>query len=157
MLNNRRNKTVVLGLGNPLMRDEGIGTVLIEKFSANTDKFPGIDFIDGGTGGMSILYLIEDRQKVIIIDCAYMNTAPGTIKKFTPEQVESVKKLAHQSLHEIDISKVIELAGQLGNRPPQIIFFGIEPEKVEQGQGLSETLKSKMQTYLDTVTVELTQ
>lgn len=156
MLGDNRNKTVVLGLGNPLMRDEGIGTVLIEKLSAIADKFPGVDFIDAGTGGMSILYLIEERQKVIIIDCAYMNTAPGTIKKFRPDQAESVKKLAHQSLHEVDILKVIQLATQLDNCPPDIIFFGIEPEKIEQGQSLTETIASKMQTYIDTITAELT-
>jgi hydrogenase maturation protease len=155
MLDEARNKTVVLGLGNPLMRDEGIGTVLIEKLSALADEFGGIDFIDAGTGGMSILYLIEGREKVIIIDCAYMNSSPGTIKKFRPDQVRSVKKLAHQSLHEVDILKVIELAKQLDNCPPDIIFFGIEPEKIEQGQGLTDTLTEKMQSYMDTILAEL--
>lgn len=149
-----RNKTVVLGLGNPLMRDEGIGTAVIERLCADASSFADVDFIDAGTGGMSLLYLIEDRQKVIIVDCAYMGSSPGTIKKFTPDQVQSVKKLSHQSLHEIDILKVIELAKKIDQCPEDIIFFGIEPEKIEEGFGLTKTLAEKLDSYIETVVSE---
>ncbi len=146
---------VVLGLGNPLMTDEGIGPGLIEEFQNNPEQFGDIEFIDAGTGGMSLLYLIADRKKVVIIDCACMQTEPGTIRRFTPDDVESVKELSHHSLHEIDILKVLELAKELGQCPEQIVIFGIEPESIEVDQKLSETVSARIPEYIKAISNEL--
>jgi hydrogenase maturation protease len=150
-----KKKIAVLGLGNPLMADEGIGCHIIERFLTQADKYLDIDFIDAGTGGMSILHLITDRYKVILIDCAYMETKPGIIKRFTPDDVQSIKKLAHQSLHEVDILKVLDLAKQLGQYPDEVVIFGIEPETTEQRQNLSETVSQKLDEYIAVISAEL--
>lgn len=150
-----RNQTVVLGLGNPLMADEGIGNELAELLPSTSGQCPGVDFIDAGTGGMALLYHFEGRKKVIIIDCAFMGEEPGTIKRFTPDQVKTVKKLAHLSLHEVDILKVIELAKQLNQCPEEIIFYAIEPEKIAQQQHLSKTLQNKLGEYVKQIQTEL--
>lgn len=150
-----KKKILVLGLGNPLMADEGIGCRIIERFLTQASKYPNIDFIDAGTGGMAILYLIADRQKVIFIDCAYMGTKPGTIKRFKQNDVQSIKKLTHLSLHEIDILKVIDLAKQLGHYPDEVVIFGIEPEIIEQGQSLSETISQRIDEYITVISAEL--
>jgi len=151
-----KKDTLVLGLGNPLMSDEAIGYILINQFIAQSDKYPSVEFIDAGTGGISILHLIAGRKKAVLIDCAYMGTAPGTIKKFRPDEVESLKKLAHHSLHESDMLKVIELAKQLDYCPQQVIILGIQPERVGVGQKLSETLSAKMNDYIAAISQELT-
>ena len=150
-----KKKIAVLGLGNPLMADEGIGCRVIERLLSQADTYPDIDFIDSGTGGMSILHLITDRYKVILIDCAYMGTKPGTIKRFTPDDVQSIKKLAHQSMHEVDILKVLDLAKQLGQYPDEVIIFGIEPEAIEQRQNLSKTISQKLDHYISVISAEL--
>jgi hydrogenase maturation protease len=156
MNHNLAGNVIVLGIGNPLMSDEGVGIAIIEWFSAHREKFPDVDFIDAGTGGMSILHLIEGRRKVIIVDCAFMGTEPGAIRKFVPDEVRSVKKLAHQSLHEADILKIIDLAGQLGTCPQEIVFYGIEPETIELNQQLSKTITANMDNYISTISEELT-
>jgi hydrogenase maturation protease len=150
-----KKNIAVLGLGNPLMADEGIGCFLIQQFQSKADEYPLVDFIDAGTGGMNILHLIEDRHKVILIDCAYMGTKPGTIKRFTPDKVSTVKKLAHQSLHEADILKILALAKQLDQCPDEIIIFGIEPESIKLEQKLSDTLIKKLDDYIACITKEL--
>ena len=150
-----KNDCIVLGLGNPLMYDEGIGGFLIDRFLENKDSYPNIDFVDAGTGGMSLLHLIADRKKAIIIDCAYMGKTPGTIVKFSPDKVRSVKKLLQYSLHEVDILKVIELAGQLNQCPDEIVIFGIEPEKIELREGPSPILREKIDEYIETIKAEL--
>ncbi len=150
-----KKKIAVLGLGNPLMADEGIGCRIIENFLTQADRYPHIDFIDAGTGGMTILHLIAGRQKVILIDCAHMGTKPGTIKRFTPDDVQSVKKLAHQSPHEADILKILAMAKQLGQYPDKVIIFGIEPEKIEPKQKLSEPLAKKLDDYIAAISSEL--
>jgi len=147
---------VVLGLGNPLMSDEGIGPAIIEQFYKHTEDYPLIDFIDAGTGGISILHLIANRRKAIFIDCAYMGAKAGTIRKFGPREVKSVKKLAHQSLHEIDILNIISMSKKLDQQPKNIVIFAIEPENTNLGQALSETLASEMNNYITVISQELT-
>ena len=124
--------TIVLGLGNPLMGDEGIGVKLIEILQSASGDFPGADFVDAGMG-----------------------EPPGTIRRFTPEEVRTVKELAHVSLHEVDILNVIALARQLGECPEEIVFFGIEPESIEQRMALSETLGGRLKEYTEAISGEL--
>jgi hydrogenase maturation protease len=149
-----KNKTIVVGLGNPLMADEGIGVILVNKLSELSDKYPLVDFVDGGTGGMNLLHLFEGRKKVVIIDCTYMEQEPGQIKKFSPDEVKSVKQLAHQSLHEQDLLKIIEIGGQLGQCPEEIVIFGIQPKNIELGQTLSLELTQKIDDYINLICAE---
>ncbi len=148
-------ETIVLGLGNPLMGDEGIGIKLIEMLQSASGDFPEADFVDAGTGGMSLLHLISGRRKAVIIDCCIMGTEAGTIKQFTPDEVKTVKQLTHLSLHEVDIIKVIELARQLGECPEEIVFFGIEPETVSQQMELSEILTGRLAQYIEAIKAQL--
>ena len=150
-----RKPVVVLGLGNPLMADEGIGVHLVERLMGSADQYPSIDFVDAGTGGLSLLYQIEGRRKAIVVDCAFMDEPPGTIRRFTPDQVQSVKALAHQSLHEADLMQIIALARRLGQAPDEIVIFGIQPERVEPSLGLSRTLTERMDEYISAILHEL--
>ncbi len=150
-----KKPVVVLGLGNPLMADEGIGVYLIERLMGFASEHPAVDFVDAGTGGLSILYLIEGRRKAVLIDCAFMDEPPGTIRRFTPDQVRSTKVLAHQSLHEADLMRIIALARELDQAPDEIIIFGIQPERVEPGLGLSRTLMERIDEYVSTVLQEV--
>ncbi len=146
---------VVLGLGNPLMADEGIGVYLIERLMASAAEYPAVDFVDAGTGGLSILYHIEGRRKAIVIDCAFMDEPPGKIRRFTPDQVQSTKVLAHQSLHEADLMRIIAMARELGQAPGEIIIFGIQPERVAPAIGLSPTLTERIDEYVSMLLHEL--
>lgn len=150
-----KKEIVVLGLGNPLMSDEGIGGFIIESFASRADKYENVDFIDAGTGGINLLHLIANRKKAILVDCAYMGQEPGTIKRFVPEQVKSVKQLVHLSLHEVDVLKVIEMAKELGLCPQEIIIFGIEPAAVEQNQELSKIIAARIDDYIAAISKEL--
>ena len=103
---------------------------------------------------MTLLHYFEGRDKAIIIDCAFMETEPGTIKRFVPDDVTSVKKLSHHSLHEVDILNVIKLADQVGSCPGEIVFFGIEPKSVEQQQSLTPLLQGKLSEYIEIIKQE---
>jgi hydrogenase maturation protease len=152
-----KKPVAVLGLGNPLMADEGIGVALVERLGELAEPYPSVDFLDAGTGGMAVLHLIEDRRKVIFVDCAVMGEAPGTIRRFTPEQVRSTKVLAHQSLHEADLIQILTLAEKLGQCPEQTVIFGIQPETVSPRQSLSDALLGNMDRYIDQITSELSE
>lgn len=138
-----------------LLSDEGIGVHLVRRLSKQQDKFPLVDFIDAGSAGMSLLHLIANRKKAVIIDCAQMGAKPGTIRKFASDEVQSIKQLSHYSLHEADILQVITLSRQLGECPDEVVFFGIEPETLNPGQRLSKTLSDRIDTYIAEICKEL--
>ncbi|MBN2020248.1 MAG: HyaD/HybD family hydrogenase maturation endopeptidase [Sedimentisphaerales bacterium] len=150
-----RKDVVVIGLGNELLSDEGIGVHLVRRLSKQQDKFPLVDFIDAGSAGMSLLHLIANRKKAVIIDCAQMGVEPGTIRRFTADEVQSVKKLSNFSLHEADILQVINLSKQLGECPEEIVFFGVEPESLKTSQNLSKTLLAKIDDYKAKISREI--
>jgi hydrogenase maturation protease len=150
-----KNPVVVLGLGNPLMADEGIGVHLIERLTKLAAQYPGVDFVDAGTGGLSVLHLLKGRRKAIIIDCAFMDEEPGAIRRFTPDDVRSTKILAHQSLHEADLLHILNLAKQLDQSPEHVVIFGIQPERVAPGIGLSDTLSTRIDAYLSQILCEV--
>lgn len=151
--------TIVIGLGNPLMADEGIGVVLIDILlkRALEGHLPlkQVEYLDGGCGGMYLLHSIAERKKAVLIDCCIMGAEPGTLRRFTPDDVNSVKQMAHLSLHEVDILKVIELAKQIGQCPDEIVIFGIEPAAIEQQMHLNEPLQARLDEYAAEISKEL--
>jgi len=157
IINNQsaQRPVVVLGLGNPLMGDEGIGVYLIERLAKSADAYPNVEFIDAGTGGLSVLHHIEGRRKAVLIDCALMDEPPGTLRRFTPDEVRSTKVLAHQSLHEADLMRILALARQLGQAPEEIVIVGIQPEQIAPGRPLSRTLMDRIEEYVAVVLREL--
>ena len=141
------------------MADEGIGIALIEELGklAAAGKLPSddVEYYDGGCGGMYLLHSIAERKKAILIDCCLMGADPGTIRRFTPDDVNSVKQMAHLSLHEIDILKVIELAKQIGQCPDNIVIFGIEPVKIEPQMHLNDAITAKIPDYIAAIEKEI--
>jgi hydrogenase maturation protease len=150
-----KKDVIVIGLGNILLSDEGIGVHLIRRLTKQQSQFPDVDFIEAGAAGMNLLHLIANRKKAIIIDCAKIGENPGAIRRFTPDDVQSVKQLSGFSLHEIDILQVLNLSKQLGECPDEIVFFGIEPGSLKSGQILSNTLSVKIDSYISAVWEEL--
>jgi len=150
-----KNPVVVLGLGNPLMADEGIGIHLIERLAKMAAQYPGVDFVDVGTASISVLHQIEGRRKAVFVDCAFMDEEPGVLKRFTPEDVRTTKVLARHSLHETDLLRILSLARQLDQAPDEVVIFGIQPERVTPGEDLSAALSSRIDAYLSEILSEL--
>jgi hydrogenase maturation protease len=150
-----KKDVIVIGLGNVLLSDEGIGIHLVRRLSSRQEEFTSIEFIDAGTAGMALLHLIANRKKAVIIDCAQMGAEPGAIRRFTTYDVQSVKRLSHYSLHEADILQVINLSKQLGECPGEIVFFGIQPETLAPSRNLSKTLSDKIDIYVADICKEL--
>jgi hydrogenase maturation protease len=150
-----RTSIVVLGLGNPLMADEGVGVALIERLAPLAEQYPDVEFIDAGTGGMAVLHWIEGRRKAVFVDCAFMGEPPGTMRRFAPDEVRSTKELAHQSLHEADLLKILDLARELGQGPREVVIFGIQPQTVIPRLGLSKIVADRMDHYVEVIRSEI--
>lgn len=146
---------LIICLGNPLMRDEGIGIRLASELLAHLAENPDVEVMDLGTGGLSVIHAITGREKIIFVDCAVMGQTPGLMLRFTPEQVSSNKVRMRYSLHEGDLLNTLELSRRLGECPDDIVIFGIEPKEIAHGEGLTSELKDNIRQYVRTILQEL--
>lgn len=149
------NPTVVIGLGNRLLSDEGIGLFLLEALARKAAEFPAVDFLELGTGGMAVLHALAGRKTALILDCARMGAMPGTMRRFTPDTVRSGDAPPHFSLHEGNVLDLIALARRVGECPERIIIFGIQPETIAPGETVSPILQARLPEYLGVITKEL--
>lgn len=144
---------LVMGVGNILCGDDGIGIHIIRDLQKLT--LPGnIELLDGGTASLSFLDNISNREKVIIIDAVKANNEPGTIYRFTPDDINVKSDLA-SSLHTIGIIESLTLFELMGSRPKEVVFFGIEPEIIEWGMALSAKVESAIPELLKMIYKEL--
>jgi hydrogenase maturation protease len=150
-------KIGVIGVGNPLRRDDGIGIVLLGKLIGRKDELPdGIEFIDGGIGGMNLLHLFACFDVVVIIDAVNFDGNIGESKLFTTEDVYSKKTQINISTHESDILKIIHLSKKLGENPDEIFIFGIQPKDTSFGQDFSSELQQKVEPLSVSLQNEIT-
>lgn len=147
-------KTAIIGMGNPLMSDEGIGVRVVGVLQ-RTPISEEVDVLDLGTSAMSVLHELTGRDKVVFVDCALMGAAPGTIRRFTPDDVVSQKASPGLSLHEGDLLATLAMAQRLGRCPDQVVIFGIEPKIVDFGDQLSPELSANLERYVATIRAEV--
>ncbi len=146
---------LIICLGNPLMRDEGIGIRLASELLVHLTDNSDVEVLDLGTGGLAVLHAIVGREKIVFVDCAIMGQTPGLMHRFTPGQVRSLKVRMRYSLHEGDLLNTLKLSRRLGECPDDIVIFGIEPKEIDHGEGLTSKLENNIQQYVQTILQEL--
>lgn len=152
---------LVLGLGNPLRKDDGVGPRVIEELEAQ--GLPeGVAALDGGTGGLDLLQVMEGWEQVVIVDAADIDAgreriAPGEYVRFTPEQARLIESPHTFSLHHPGLADVLALAHALDQPLPSIVIFGVRPKDVGWGEGLSPEVEARLPALISAVLGEATQ
>ncbi len=148
-------KITVLGVGNILLKDEGVGVRVIERLK-ETCCFPdNVTLMDGGTAGLDLLPFLEGMDYVIIVDTVKTSEPPGSIFRFTPDDID-VKVPYKTSLHQIGMVEVFAIADALGKSIGQVIIIGIQPEDISGwGLELTETIRAKVPELMSLVVREL--
>ena len=126
---------LVLGLGNILLRDEGVGVRVVEALQL-TDLPPDVEVFDGGTAGLDLLDVLADRRKVIVIDALQGDCEPGTVMRLDPEDLVPGDDQT-VSLHEIGLLETLAIARQLGTAPDEVVVIGVKPKDLGWGLSLS--------------------
>lgn len=147
-------RTLILGLGNPLLGDEGIGGRVIEELRG-LELPAGVELADGGTAGLGLIGLMEGYQRVIIVDAADMGRPPGHVVRFTPSEVQFKTAEAPLSLHQIGLGEALVVAEALEMAPAELIIIGIQPGRIEAGVGLSPEVEGAIPQAIRMVLDEL--
>jgi hydrogenase maturation protease len=146
--------TLVIGLGNPLLGDEGIGVRVVKELR-ELEMPDGVEVIVGGTGGLRLISLIEDYQRVIIVDAADMGCPPGCVVRFTPLETQFKTEETPLSLHQIGLVEVLALAEALEVAPAEVVIVGVQPGRLEGGVGLSPEVEGAIPQIIRMVMDEL--
>jgi hydrogenase maturation protease len=154
--NRPAGKIVIIGVGNLLLKDEGVGVHVAQELQKK--GLPSaVEVHDGGVAGMGLLDLFGGASKVLLIDAADMNLEPGAIVRFTPEELVSEKSGPRFSAHDVGLLEVLELARALGNCPPEVVIFGIQPKEMSWGTELSAEVRASIPKVTDLILKEINQ
>jgi len=132
----------VLGVGNPIMGDDGTGLEILAGVQAALGNVPGVECIDGGTGGMELIPVVQDATRLLVLDAVAGDT-PGQIKVLTGDQVARMLSLK-LSPHQVGLLDVFTAARMLGREPEEVIIVGIVPELVDLKLGLSAPVQAAL-------------
>ncbi len=148
-------KQAVIGIGNPLRGDDGVGPRVVEELQRRTLP-ENVSLLDGGTGGLGLLSLLENGwQRVILVDAADVGRAPGEFVRFTPDQVRMARTEHALSIHNAGLSDALALADALGRRLPQMVIFGVQPGVIGWREGLSAPVEAAVPRLVAAVLREL--
>lgn len=144
-----KKPVVIIGVGNYLMGDEGVGVHAIG--SLGSLKWPeDVELIDAGTPGLALIHMIEGRELAIIIDCADFGGEPGETKCFDPDKLKRDEN-AEISMHATDLLSALAFAKSTGNYPKRVVILGIQPKGIEMGIRLSPEVASALPPLPDLI------
>jgi hydrogenase maturation protease len=146
-------KIVVLGVGNLLLSDEGVGVHVAHELM-KLDLPPEVSVVEGGTDGFRLLNVITEADRIIVIDAVRSGADPGSVYRFDVKDVRNVPLGFMTSVHQVGILEVIELSGLIG-KTPRTTVIGVEPKSLEMSMELSPEVKEKIPRIIELVLEEV--
>ena len=145
---------LVLGIGNILLRDEGVGVHVIEQMQ-KMHLPDDVELVDGGTAGADLLDVLAERRKVIVIDAVQADCEPGTVLRFTADDLVRRPDGVGMSLHELGLGEALTMTRQLGCAPEDVVVLGIKPKDIGCGLELSEEIAASVPKVVKLVLAEI--
>ena len=147
-------RALVLGIGNLLIGDEGVGCMTAAELSRRYTLPPTVECVDGGTAGFELLSLMDGRDQVILIDALRNDMEPGTVVMVEGEHVPRAF-LARTTPHQLGICDVLAAAQLTETMPQHLTLYGIEPKRMEVGIGLTPEVQAGMEKIISAVVDQL--
>jgi hydrogenase maturation protease len=136
--------TLVLGVGNTILTDEGVGPWVVERLRTLNPEVPGIRWMDGGTLSFSIASDVEDAENLIVVDATELRAAPGTVRVFVNEEMDRMLGGHGRSIHEVGLMDLMNMARLTERLPQRRALVGIQPGLVDWGTEPSPSVGAAM-------------
>jgi len=147
-------KTLILGVGNILLSDDGVGVHVGRRLEEEMAFPPEVEVLDGGTKGMDLLHYLEGVSRLLIIDAVETGEPPGTLVRLTGEQVPAYLSIK-MSPHEIGLPDMLFAAQLREIYPDEVVILGVQPATTEVGLDLSEPVAAQVDELVKRVLEEL--
>jgi hydrogenase maturation protease len=146
-------RVVVLGVGNLLLSDEGVGVHVANKLM-EMELPDGVEVIEGGTDGFRLMHVVTGAARLIVVDAVKGGGPPGSIYRFDIKDAPTYPDAYKTSVHQIGILDVVQLSELIGEAPETTII-GIEPKSLDMGMELSPEVKAKLSRIIELVLEEV--
>lgn len=146
-------RDLILGVGNLLLSDEGVGIHAVRRLLEREDLSDEIQIVDGGTAGLALMVYLEDVGRLVIIDAMETGGPPGTLVRLSGNQIPAYMALK-VSPHEITLPDFLAAAKLRDLYPREVIVWGVQPESMEVGIDLSPALAARLAELVDRVVAE---
>src|SRR5674476_297587 len=152
---------LVLGIGNILLRDEGVGVRVVEELERQAadgrlDIPPGTRFIAGGTLGLDLLHVIAATSTLILVDAVNLGRAPGSVTVIRGDAIEGTLS-GHLSPHQVGVADLVAAARLVGVMPGAASLVGIQPANIDIGLDLTPEVEAALPDAMAAVCAELCQ
>ena len=144
---------LVLGVGNILLGDEGVGVRVVEAL-AELELPPQVELLDGGTSGLDLVPALAGRRKVVIVDAMAASLEPGSVLRLEPEELQEQAD-SWRSVHDVGVVEALALARRLPQPPAEVVLIGVVPGDVSWGLELSPAVQERMPELIRLVRAEL--
>ncbi len=147
-----RPMTVVIGLGNPILRDDGVGFHVAEALRGRLDE-RRVEVVEACMGGFRLLETLASRRRAVLVDAVRLGGKPGQVYRLRAEDFRGSIRAA--SPHEAGLPEALALGQRLGMEMPEVVVVGIEPAEVEEfGEGLTPEVAAALPEAIATVLTE---
>lgn len=150
----KSEKLLIVGAGNTLMKDDALGIIALEQLKKIVDN-PNVSFFNAGTDIFKLLIFQEKFKKIIILDVIQMGNEPGTIYRLNLDKIK--EKQSEVSAHQIKLTEALKLIKLIHKNlcNTEIILYGIEPEEVSFGEGLTKKVNKSLKYLVNIVQSEI--
>jgi hydrogenase maturation protease len=139
-----RQRVTILGVGNTLLSDEGIGIHVIRHLQRAVELRGGIELIDGGTLSFNLLPVIEAAGRLIVIDAANLGGSPGSVRCFVGDDLDRFLGGPKHTAHEIGLRELFDMARLDGHLPACRALIGVQPRRVDWGETPTEPVAAAL-------------
>jgi hydrogenase maturation protease len=147
------SKRLVLGVGNLLLSDEGVGIHAVQALHGSGRLPEDVEVVDGATAGLGLLYYIEGVERLVIVDAMETGAEPGTLRRLTGDQLRTYLSMK-VSPHEITLTDFLATAKLRDLYPREVVVWGVQPGSLEVGVELSPAVAASFETLLNCVVAE---
>jgi hydrogenase maturation protease len=147
-------RVVVLGLGNLLRRDEGLGIRALERLRDTYALPENVQLVDGGTLGLELMSYVESAGRLLVLDAMLTEGPPGTLMRLAGADVPAYLGVK-TSPHEVALPDLLAVARLRGLEPREVVVLGMQPAALELGWELSDVVEAQLDTLVDAAVDEL--
>ncbi len=137
-----KETTLILGVGNTLLTDEGAGIHALNHLELLYPDSPYLTFLDGGTLSFTLAAYIEECNNLIVFDAAELNQPAGSVRAFVGAEMDEFLGRSRRSAHEVALLDLIDIARLTGHLPKHRALIGIQPESIKWGTEPSDVVRA---------------
>ena len=146
----------MLGLGNVLLGDEGVGVWVVERLQKLYEFPQEVQVLDGGTLALDLLPYVEDADRLLVIDALEMTAKPGTVARLEGDEVPAFLSVKI-SPHQMGLADLLAAARLRGLYPEELVLWGVQPGELKVGLELSPPVAAQVEVLIEKALVELGQ